>query len=1303
VGKGLLLGALVMGCTSDFDATRKVPERGSLGRELYSLVCDRVGAQSLREDVTGSSFHAICHPDAAGQYATKVDVSKLVALDPNARDVSGKPVPLAKQEKARAYQVGRIEALGRRREDLVVAFDAAMPDITIAVKQLNAKDPTKSCDPAAEKAKLLAQLADTFSNFMGLYQDDTFPMVTRGLGRIMLDVKADAEVQAALARFDARQGYRPSSIAIGVARPAVAYPRLVELINALTRVVSSKGSGATEFQNMLRVLHEELRVPTETKPLGALTVTNDPILATRPVLSRPRSTLEISRLILLSQDDAFANGATPRFIVQRDTRGYAMVPLVGGALPAPFVDSTGDGLPDLDGLGQFVTKGTAAPSPFFAIGAPDGKRDVYGRALDPASAPLYAFIDTNRTFASALIRDLRPLFDPDPKHAHETVMSLLTGAPVVFGSRDGTPDTTRTYPPDPAQVEAYKLLHPGQPVPDKLVKDPVVLRYRGFHPEDSPIVDLVYALGQNMSDPAMDDALALFRKLLAERPNDVARLVGLGLRLKAIADKHPEAHIPANSTLWDEMLDVVAKMAEPGVKTPGLLDDLIRAFGKDDSLKLAPIFAAYIAYRDELTYDKKNLNGPAFNMTTGAVDPLKTPVDRTKPDTGNNRSALQRFMQVLHDANGLSACTKDGAIAHVDIKWSGIPVKLNYPTDALAKTVCVFLGETAPARLPQCGVLRLDNVAALLLDVALNRAKFEIRDPCLKKLSESALTDLVGGVDAFLEQTSGIKGFSTHPTVNGVARMVYYDTAHDGLPGDTTPETAKTHKFLMDVLDPVPSMVCPEAPFTDSDGKVVRLRKCASFKDTLRGRDDNALFPLEQMNFIASVGPLAAAFADHAQPLLFVDLFDTLHRHWGSTAQSKDECDPSLPKTDARWCTQDGGVTYEPLLVEMLQTDLFPVLHDFVQILQTTKIPHCDAFDPKTHVCTKSTDYDGVKVLAEATRVLVDPSRNVGLKDREGNQFATRNDGSKNPQTTPIYLLIDALEGIDAAFENDAAKGGPDRLTPWRTARSQIVDTFFAVDGTGPASQWHDPAIAKVLPVVLDTLRAQVFAHCPDRTVPCTWAREDLSATFSKVVGGPTFATTMDLLEVLRQDDLARTEVEKLLVYLLEKAPENDAETTTLAAATDLLQLLDDDTNLEPLYRIVAGAVEQSVVDDTGKARRRGLVDAMIEALSRIFALAHDGAGNEVCAKEIDPNRTIDTVLKRLLVPMGEGKQSPIEVIMGVIADVNRTDPSAVDAKLTGDDYANIATEIADFCLDDARGLEQVYEVIRQATKPVEP
>src|SRR4029077_1333478 len=114
--------------------------------------------------------------------------------------------------------------------------------------------------------------------------------------------------------------------------------------------------------------------------------------------------------------------------------------------------------------------------------------------------------------------------------------------------------------------------------------------------------------------------LQLGKALFRQHPAEMARLVGVGLRVKAIADAHPEAHIPASSTLWDELLDVIAKMAhvQDGVGGGGILEDLILAFAQDSTAKLQQTFAAYVQYGDALTYNHGSTTG---GMTTALKKP----------------------------------------------------------------------------------------------------------------------------------------------------------------------------------------------------------------------------------------------------------------------------------------------------------------------------------------------------------------------------------------------------------------------------------------------------------------------------------------------------------------------------------------------------------------------------------------------------------------------------------------------------------------------------------------------------------
>ena len=1329
--------AAALGC-SGFDTSRDTAPRGTLGTGLYSLICDRVGAQALREDITGNSYHSICHPDAAGgTYGQSVDTTILPPLTDGAVDVDGNPVSMATQQANRAHNIARIEALGRDRASVIAALDSTIPDIQIAAKDLTNADATLSCGPTpgGGTGPLHGDLARTVGNLTDLYDDRTIPLLTEAIGHVLDAIKQSPDAQSALSRMDARQGYRPSQIALGVAQPILAYPQLVDLTNTLLSLLASDsnpysaglfdptgappsgrtpvpGAASGQFQQLLRVLREEMRTETPSvpvPPLASAQDTNDP---TRTIYTRPLDDLEITRGILFPSLSATPPSVflSSQPLVLRDPRGVALVSRMNGAIPPPFVDSDGDGLADLDTLRNFVTvDGSPVPSPFFSIDGINGPRQN-GLAVNGA-APMYGYVDTGSTLLAKVTSDIVPLLAPAPGPHGEALVQGIAGAlPLLFGKKDAGPTSQKTYFPDPTAPQTWALQHPGVAAPATLATTPVILPYAGYHAETSPLADLVYAVGQVLADPTTDDTLSLFRQIATNNPQQLARLVGVGLQIKAIANLHPEAHIPKASTLWDELLDAFAAIAHVyDAKTGGILEDLISAFGTDQTLALKDAFTAYIDYKDVLTYQNAqrapatgapDLNGPAFNLSTGGVTPMMIPVDRTQPDSGDNRSELQRFMQLLHDANGLGACTKAGAVAHLNFPVIG---NIDYPSVA-ADAACVTFGggNIPPNPMPACGILRIPNVAKLLLDVALGRAKFDVPDPCLNALlNNTAITGLVGGPDAFLEAQSGITGFDLHPTVAGVSRLVYYDTPHDADPGD--PSFPTTEKFLSGVLDPIPSMACDPTPFTASDGTVIPLRTCSSFDLTLRGRDPGGLFPLEQLGFIQNVQPLAAAFDDHGQPLLFVQLFDTLQLHWGSPAQTKAECDPTLPRSNARWCSHDGAVTYEPLLSEALKTDLFAALHDFIPVLKQTTVAHCTAQDPKTGQCTASLQYDGVHVLSEAVRALVDPARAaaLGLKDRHGSTSVARNDGTTNAQVTPIYLLIDALNGMDQAFASYETNGGdPTKHPAWLSARSQIVDTFFSVDGTGTSATWTNPLVPRLITSLIDTLRGDLAANCPTARLDglCPWARANLTQKVTTTVNGPMFAAIIDLLDAIRASPEARTGLESLAQYLL--GPGSPvARQATLTALHDILQVFEDETNLSPLVNALAEGTGATLVNDSGVIVRRPAADALVEVLRRVLARAYDAQGREICSDEIDPNRAFATVLQHLVAPLATTQPTAIEMLVDAIADVNRAHPEVPFAtQLGADDYGSIAAELSDFLENDESGLEQVYTVIKQAT-----
>jgi hypothetical protein len=1374
-GPSLLI--LAAACGSDFDTTRATPPRGTIGEELFGVVCDRVSAEALREDLSGASYQGVCHKDASGNYADAIDVSKLPPATDGLVSVDGGPVTVDEQNANRTYAINRIGALVRDRAALIEAFDTTFPNVLIPSKDITNSDPTKTCDPATGDAalqKMGSLLSDMLGRFTPLYDDGTIPSSTESIARLANAFQASPDAQTALQHFSARNGYRPLAIALGLTRPIVAYSQFRDFSAKSLKLFSSDsdpynpnpkydqnghrlqtpGSAYAQLSALMSATHEELRTSTADPALAALTVTPDPIIG-HDVLSRPRSNLEVMRQLFYATDPTFNTGATTSsYIVQRDSRGVATIPLVNGAVPPPFVDKDGDLLPDLDPTGNFITtNGTPAPAPFLSLDAPDSTpRDSFGRAL-VGGGLIYGYLDTSHLFSAQLITDTKPLVDPVITDNHETLMNALGGAWVLYGARTGSLGAKKTYSPDPNAVNDWNLAHPdGTPAPPGLATDPVVVEYNGFNTDTSSMLDLVYAIGNILGDKSTDDTLAYTRALMTGNTSQLARVAGGALAWKAVADKHPEAknaHNPT-STFWDEMLTNVEAIA----KVPGLLEDVLRALGDPtvlggaNNVPLGTLYSNYMAYGDHISYDRNNLNGPAFNFTTNTNDLMKTPVDRTKPDTGFQRSAFARFLQAIYDTDGVTACNKDGAVAHAQdlpIFGSG---------DIYSDSPYIgSLGASTPFK--ECEVYKIENLAKFYLDSTIGRAQLTFRPDIFREGLNLGITHVGAATVATIEDSTAIGNGTncgagpcipgspdtntgdklwvdaTHygyfPTPQFLNRLVYFDLAGDS--PNSGDKNYTTNHFLADMQGPyIGTAVCPERVIADpcvgnshcpsstdpgydvsADGMVHGLRTCAD-GDNLQQRDPDATMVWEDFGFYSAMAPVVTAFANHNSEELLIQVLDTLYRHWQDAQGTPQDCDPTNPSS-LRYCTQDGLETYEPLLSEAFLGDMLPALNSITQTLQTVTVPHCTAFDPKTNLCTASTPQDGITTLAATTRALFDEdqAQAINLRDRLGNTYGLKNDGTHTAQVTPIYLLTNALDHIDAQFAAYAKANPTDaaRQTQWLSARSQLVDQFLKVAGATSSSVFANQALPKFSPTLIDVIRAQLFANCPTSFAPpyprCEWARTILTQKMATTMSGPTFAGLVDVVDAIRADNDARQSTEALLSYLLDAAAQNDAQASVLASTDDLLQLLQDDTNLVPLYHVLSEAAGASIKDQAGNVVQSSMVDSNLALLSLIAAYATDANGVENCGLEVDPDQVLNIALKNIVTPLppladGLTRKTPLEVIMDVIDDVNRVAPDQT-TKLAPPDYANISANVSDFLINKQSGLEQFYAVVRTGTE----
>ncbi len=1252
----LLAACALVSCEHGIDTRRVAPRSATLGDDIYGALCDRLGAAALAEDLTGASYHDVCHFDPATlRYGDEVDVQLLPPVEGEAAT------------RARALGVAKMHAMARHRNALVKAFNAAFADVDI---------PDVTTEAPEDRIALHTALLRFSQDVTALYEDNPVeaggapivPMMTDSFGRLFAALEQDDAARAALMRIAGRQGYRPFRVGLGAIRSLLAYPELRPFLKAQLGVLGPDGSASDDLQRLLEVVEREL--DTSTPQISAL-----PPFADGITPNRPRSALEVGAALLLHEHPAYGvSDVAARYITRRDRRGFA-VPLgnepgVAGTVPAPFVDTDADGFADVDALGRFVVDpATTLITPFFIPGQEDAP-PVDGNGL-PQGSP-FAYVDTASTLLGALARDLPELLDPTERapadspapwgEEHETLMYLVSGLQLVAGPRE------------PAQFD-----HASETVLPEGAACDDCSRYARFAGEASPIPDLIHAAGQVLAHPDSDVILLGLQQLLSpEHRPVVARLVGAALRVKAIADAHdalaaqgvePKAELAHEVPVWDEMAQIVDRMlAHPGLVARLLVSladpVLVSSHGQHPKITGAPsqhfgqTLAAFMRFRDTYSYDPQDINGPAYNVTDGypSFANPHNEVDRAQPLGGDNRSMFSRAAQMIYDGTRVRGCNKDGARI-----FTGLPLPQYWP---------LFDGSYA-----ECDLFTFDNVGAFYLDAQLpaghpKRAELVIQDGALQALLDFA--GLFISQDAFLEMASGLDGLTLHPEAPALNRLMFFGAASEqwSMPDfDAANQNSNTARFISNAIEPLGGRVCPP----NQNG----VATCGAMADVLRLRDAGTIFAWERLGFYDYLRPqmLVWAEVDDADTgeNMFLDLVSTLWRHW-STEDAGAICQYADP-SDPRYCSGAGIARYEPILAEAFDSDLIPALHAFA--VTATSISVTYERGPKA-----GQTIGGHEIVELLVRILFDQSyaASAGMRDRAGQSAGSWVDGTPQAQVTPYMMFADALHRIDRTFDDSGDPRAPERKAKWKRARSNLVDVFLAVEGEGNASRFANPATPEALRHALSVLRAQLNANCPDRESGggCAWAAETLSQKASDALSRPVFATVMDVLAGIEDDETARRALERFMSYALTAGGEQEALGGMLASLTDLLQLLVADGDFAPIFNAVSTAASPREGQEGP-----GCADRTIQVL-------HTLVGDRY-----DRYHVLDHILPALVTPMNDGTdRSPLEVMIDAIADIHRIDASA-SAPLDESDYGAVMRTLREFMLSETRGMHQLYTIVQ--------
>ena len=161
-----------------------------------------------------------------------------------------------------------------------------------------------------------------------------------------------------------------------------------------------------------------------------------------------------------------------------------------------------------------------------------------------------------------------------------------------------------------------------------------------------------------------------------------------------------------------------------------------------------------------------------------------------------------------------------------------------------------------------------------------------------------------------------------------------------------------------------------------------------------------------------------------------------------------------------------------------------------------------------------------------------------------------------------------------------------------------------------------------------------------------------------------------------------RVAVARLLTHLLDDttpdARNASPQATTLAAVSDLLQVLRDDDDIDPFLHSLAPAMTP----------RTGLVPQTLRFLDR--------------ARALDPDRALTSSLRNAVqrAPTSDAvTPEPLTVIADGIADTNREHPGD-HGPLSPQDAFTVLREVVSFLTDQRRGLEQFYAIVQRRRLP---
>jgi hypothetical protein len=511
--------------------------------------------------------------------------------------------------------------LERRRGDFVVAVDTIAPPET------------------------LDEVDSFFRDLMALVDDGLVPGLSRKIGVLLQTAAGDDQLLDALAienRPHPEDFLSPVNGKNFIGH-LMGFERLPKLATTTTSVLLSA-------DGLDRQGHS---TTGESRALFELLVALKMSLSDTDRTPATDSLAYSMQQVLAEEDERFepAQVASPNYAVVYDRRGFPKVKQTSTGLPAPFVDSDGDGLADVDDKGRFIlSAGEAKRVPAFRT-SPDPQallnRDNYGRGTTAGGDFVFEYVDLNRTGLHFVTRQLGELTN------RGLLWKMVDISPALLGPRE--------------------------------VKQDVRGPYTGYS-ADNPVTDLAYALLHILDIATLDEAMATLADFLDRHSSELAAVLFSLDEASDLMAAHPGAQMSDEQTIAHDLLPVLEQISAD----PDLWRDFFWALRQPITRHTGEPMATLLKHKDQ-NPSVPQLDGPydscfqrckANHASFEALDEsnprscaeryqpqqalaryqcvrncpqseiFSEPMDFDAPESVDNRSMLQRLFHLLRDTAG---------------------------------------------------------------------------------------------------------------------------------------------------------------------------------------------------------------------------------------------------------------------------------------------------------------------------------------------------------------------------------------------------------------------------------------------------------------------------------------------------------------------------------------------------------------------------------------------------------------------------------------------------------------------------